>query len=66
MEQQESTSFRHYNFSRLLKVDKEEVRNADPNGGLCLITSTKAALNYCHCIPKNMMQANGIVCVYSL
>jgi len=52
-----------YKTSSLTKEEKNNVLNADPNGGRCLVTNTKSSLEYCHCIPKRVsMRENETVC----
>ena len=51
---------------QLSKEDKNRVRDADPNGGRCLITNSRYSINYCHCIPKTIMNDENIVSGYRI
>ena len=44
--------------------DKQRVNNADPNGGLCLVTNGQFPIEYCHCIPRAIINNPEIVCAY--
>ena len=54
-----------YETSSLAKEGKERILEADPNGGRCLVTNAKNALNYCHCIAKIHMKNKDLVCEIS-
>ena len=53
----------NYDLSSLSPAEKDKIRKADPNGGVCLITNKPFSLNFCHCIPKRIAQNEKIVCV---
>lgn len=48
---------------------KERIRVnvADPNDGRCLVTNAlnTAPVQYCHCIPRRVMNDENLVCVYN-
>jgi hypothetical protein len=52
-----------YDFASLTLSDKGRIKDADPNGGVCLVTNKLHGLNYCHCIPKQYMKNETIVCL---
>lgn len=45
----------------ITEMTKESVRDADPNGGRCLVTNTTLAVQYYHYIPKSMI-GEKVVC----
>jgi hypothetical protein len=47
-------------------LDKERVLKADPNEGLCLLTNYDFSTDFCHCIPKNVMNDDEMVRVYRI
>jgi hypothetical protein len=55
-----------YSVTTLDENDKERVRNADPNGGRCLISNAISPINYCHCIPRHIMNEKETVRVYKI
>jgi hypothetical protein len=40
---------------------KANVREADPNGGRCLIQNTFMVVHYCHLVERKTMKDNEIV-----
>lgn len=55
----------HQNYDmEIPEMAKESVRDADPNGGRCLVTNTMTplAIHYCRCIPRRFMNDEKIVC----
>lgn len=50
----------------ITEISKKRVRDADPNGGRCLVENTIHAVDYCHCIPRKYMNEEKIVCVYRI
>lgn len=47
----------------ITEIVKENVRFTDPNGGPCLVTNTDLAVDYCHCVPRKIMNDERIVCL---
>ena len=56
----------NYGLSGLSQPDKERVRQADPSGGLCPVTSTRYAIASATAGPKQVMKEGEIVCVYRI